>query len=152
RPPRMPRNVHVTVSSGTEIRLALDKPVGSSASHAGDGFTATITEPVVAGGRVAIPIGSTVRGRVSAATPAKKRPGGKAGSLSLSFERVVTPSGFGAPMSAAVTRVASGSAKKTAGIGGGSAAGGTRGEDVELPAGSPLAIRLGQPLTISIEP
>jgi len=86
-------------------------------------------------------------------------------------------------MSAALTRVASKSGKKTAGIIGGSAAGGallgkvlggstknaavgsvlggaigtgiaagTRGEDVELPAGSPLTIKLDQPLTLSINP
>ena len=181
--PKIPRNVRVTVPSGTEIRLTLDAAVGSSSSHVGDGFTAMIKEPVVAGDRVALPAGSTIRGRVSAAIPAKKGLGDKAGSLSLSFDRVVTPDGFGAPMSAVMTSVGKTSGKKTAGAIGGSAAGGallgkvlgksrkdaavgavlgaaigtgiaagTKGADVELPAGSPLTIKLEQPLTISINP
>jgi tRNA A-37 threonylcarbamoyl transferase component Bud32 len=181
--PRIPRSVRVTVASGTEIRLTLDAAVGSSSSHVGDSFTAMITEPVVAGDRVALPVGSTIRGRVSAAIPAKKGLGDKAGSLTLSFDKVVTPDGFGAPMSAAMTSVGKTSGKKTAGAIGGSAAGGallgkvlgksrkdaavgavvgaaigtgiaagTRGEDVELPAGSPLTIKLDQPLSISINP
>jgi tRNA A-37 threonylcarbamoyl transferase component Bud32 len=181
--PRIPRNIQVTVPPGTEIHLALDAPVGSASSHAGDSFTARITDPVVAGDRVAIPAGSSVHGRVSEAIPAKKGFGDKAGSLSLSFDRVATPVGTNAPMSAALTRVAPKSGKKTAAIIGGSAAGGallgkilgkstkdaavasivggaigtgvaagTKGEDVELPAGSVLTVRLDQPLTISINP
>ena len=182
-PLRIPRNVRVTVPAGTEISLTLDMAVGSSSSHAGDSFTGKTKEPVVAGDRVAIPAGSSVHGRVSEAIPAKKGLRDKVGSLSLSFDRVVTPTGAGAPMSAAMTTVASKSGKKTAGIIGGSAAGGallgkilggstknaavgsvvggaigtgiasgTRGEDVELPAGSPLTIKLDQPLTISVSP
>ena len=183
RLPRIPRNVQVTVPAGTVISLSLDTAVGSSSSQAGDSFTARIAEPVIAGDRVAIPVGSSVHGRVSKAIPAKKGLRDKSGSLSLSFERVMTPAGSGAPMSAAMTTVASKSGKKTAGIIGGSAAGGallgkilggstknaavgsvlggaigtgiaagTRGEDVDLPAGSPLTIKLDQPLTISVSP
>ncbi len=183
RPPRIPRNIELTVPAGTEIRLALDTALGSSSSHAGDTFTATITGPVVVGDRVAIPAGSTVHGRVSEATPAKKGLSNKAGSLSLSFDRVVTPDGLGAPMSADMTSVAPKSGRKTAGIIGGGAAGGallgkllggstkkaavgsivggaigtgiaagTRGEDVAIPAGSPLTININQPLTVSIRP
>jgi len=180
---KVPRKVQVTVPAGTEIRLTLNTAVGSSSSHAGDSFTARITDPVVAGDRVAIPAGSRVHGRVSEAIPARKGFSDKAGSLSLAFDRVVTPVGSGAPMSAAMTRVGSKSGKKTAGIIGGSAAGGallgkvlggntksaavgsvlggaigtgvaagTSGEDVELPAGSPLTVKLHQRLTISINP
>jgi len=181
--PRIPRSIQVTVPPGTEIRLTLDMPLGSSASHAGDTFTATITDPVVAGDRVAIPAGSRVHGRVSEAVPARKGLSDKAGSLSLAFDRVATPAGSGAPMSATMTKVAPKSTKKTAGIIGGSAAGGallgkvlggnsrkaligsvvggalgagiaagTKGQDVDLPAGSPLTIRLDQPLAISVSP
>jgi len=182
-PPRIPRFVQVTVPPGTEVRLTLDVAVGSSTNHAGDTFTARTADPVVAGDRVAIPAGSSVHGRVSEAIPAKKGLGEKAGSLSLSFDSVVTPAGFSAPMSATMTGVAPRSGKKTAGIIGGGAAGGallgkilgggtknaavgavvgaavgtgiaagTRGKDVEFPAGSPLTITLDQPFTISINP
>jgi protein kinase-like protein len=182
--PRLkPRNLHITVPAGAEIHLTLDTAVASSSSRPGDTITASITDPVVVGDRVAIPARSRVHGRVSEAVPAKKGLGDKAGSLSLSFDRVVTPFGFGAPMSAALSRSGSKSGKKTAGIIGGSAAGGvllgkirggdskksalgalvggalgtgiaanTKGEDVELTAGTSLAIRLDKPLTISVTP
>src|SRR2546425_7919700 len=99
-------------------------PVGSSTSHAGAPSTARIPDPVVAGDRVAIPAGSSVHGRVSEAVPAKRGLSDKAGTLSLSFDRVVTPAGFGATMSATLTSAAHRSTQKTAGIIGGGAAGG----------------------------
>jgi tRNA A-37 threonylcarbamoyl transferase component Bud32 len=182
-PRQASRKVQVTVPAGTEIQISLDKAIGSSSSHAGDGFTARITEPVLAGDRVAIPVGSSVHGLVSQAIPAKKGLGDKAGTLSLSFDRVMMPAGSSISISSTMTRVASGSGKKTAGIIGGSAAGGallgkvfggknknaavgsvlggaigtgiaagTKGEDVDLPAGSPLSIKLDHPLTISLNP
>ena len=181
--PPIPRNPQLTVPEGTEVRLSLSAPLGSSSSRIGDSFTARITQAVVSGDRVVIPAGSSVHGVVTEAIPAKKGLANKAGTLSLSFDRVMTPGGFGAPMSAALTRVGSKSTKKTAGIIGGSAAGGallgkvlggstkdaavgsvlggaigtgvaagTTGEDVEIPAGSPLSVTLDQPLTISIKP
>jgi hypothetical protein len=182
-PPKIPRFSQATVPAGTEIRLTLSAAVGSAKSRTGDTFTATIAGPVVAGDRVVLPVSSAVFGHVSEAVPAKKGLGDKAGSLSLSFDRVTTPAGFDAPMSAALIRVASGSGKKTAGaIAGGAAGGallgkllgkstkdaavgtvlggalgtgiaaGTRGEDVELPAGSTLTVRLDRPLAVSIQP
>jgi len=181
--PPMPRKLQLTVPAGTELRLSLNSPLGSSSSHAGDTFTARITQAVVSGDRVVLPAGSIVHGLVSEAIPARKGLSNKAGSLSLAFDRVATPDGNGAPMAAALTRAGAKSGKKTAGIIGGSAAGGallgkvlggntkdaaigsvlggaigtgvaagTRGEDVEIPAGSPLTINLDQSLTLSINP
>jgi len=181
--PPMPPKLQLTVPAGTELRLSLTSPLGSSLSHAGDTFTARITQAVVSGDRVVLPAGSIVHGLVSEAIPARKGLSNKAGSLSLAFDRVATPDGNGAPMSAALTRAGAKSGKKTAGIIGGSAAGGallgkvlggntkdaavgsvlggaigtgvaagTRGEDVEIPAGSSLTIKIDQPLTISRNP
>jgi tRNA A-37 threonylcarbamoyl transferase component Bud32 len=181
--PPMPRKIQMTLPEGTEIRLSLIQGAGSSTSQAGDTVMARITTPVVSGDRVVIPAGSSVQGIVSEAIPARKGLKDKAGSLSLSFDRVIRPDGSQMPMSAVLTRVGSKSTKKTAGIFGGCAAGGallgkvlggstkdaavgsvlggaigtgvaagTRGEDVEIPAGSPLTINLDQPLTISITP
>jgi len=181
--PRMPPNIRLTVPAGTSLRLTLDAAVSSSSSREGDTVTAKVTDPIVVGDRVAIPAGSRVHGQVKSVVPAKKGLKDKGGSLSLVFDRIATPSGFIAPMSATVSEVASGSGKKTAGIIGGSAAGGallgkvlggrgknaavgtllggaigagvaagTKGQDVDLPAGSPLALKLDQPLTISVGP
>ena len=183
RIPRIPGNVQVTVPAGTEIHLSLEAGVGSASSHAGDTVTATIMDPVVVGERVALPVGSRVHGRVSDAVPARKGLKEKAGGLTLSFERVVTPIGAGASITETLTRIGSGSGKRTAATIGGSAAGGallgralggssrkavlgsvlggaigtgiaagTKGNDVDLPAGSPLTITLSRPLTITIEP
>ncbi len=182
-PPQIPRSIQLTVPAGAEIHLALDVPVGSSASRPGDPFTAKITDPVVTGDRVALPAGSVVHGHVSDTVPARKGLRQKGGSLALSFDKVVTPYGAGAPMSAALTSIAPKSTRRTAGaIGGGAAGGallgrllgkgtkdaavgaliggaigtgiaaGTRGEDVEFPAGSPLTIKLDRALTVSTQP
>ena len=182
-PPRIPSSVPVTVPAGTEIHVTLNTAVGSSTSRAGDTFTARIVDPVLSGDRVALPAGSSVRGQISNAVPAKKGLSDKAGSLTLSFDRVATPAGYNAAMSAGLTKTGTGSGKKNAEIIGGSAAGGallgrilggsskkaavgtvlggaigagvaagSKGEDVDLPAGSPLTIRLDQPLTISVNP
>lgn len=122
--PGAPQTVRVTVPQGTEIRLALDSSISSAASQAGDTFTARTTDPVVVGNRVAIPSGSTIHGQVSQVVPARKGLKEKEGLLTLSFDKVVTPAGFSAPMSAGIVSVAPKSTKKTAGIIGGSAAGG----------------------------
>lgn len=183
RIPRIPANIQVTVPAGTEIHLSLESGVGSASSHAGDSIAARIVDPVIAGERVALPAGSMVHGRVSDAVPATKGLGQKAGGLTLSFERVVTPVGAGASLSESVTKIGESSGKKTAAaIGGGAAGGavlgrvlghsgrkaalgsvlggaigtgvaaGTKGSDVDLPAGSPLTITLSRPLTITVEP
>ena len=122
--PRAPQSVRVTIPQGTEIRLTLNSSVSSSSSQAGDTFTARTTDPVVVGNRVAIPSGSTVQGQVSDVVPARKGLKEKEGAIALSFDKIVTPAGFSAPMSAGVSSVAPRSTKKTAGIIGGSAAGG----------------------------
>jgi serine/threonine-protein kinase len=123
-PPVAPKYVQVTLPARTEIRLALDTAAGSAQSRAGDNLTARVTDPVVMGSRVVIPAGSRVHGRVVEATPAKKGLTDKAGSLSLSFDSVSTPVGFGAAMSASLTSAGSGSGKRTATAIGGGAVGG----------------------------
>ncbi len=174
--------VRLSVPQGTEIHLTLEEGVSSATSQAGDTFAGRTTDPVVVGNRVAIPAGSTIRGQVTEVIPAKKGLKEKGGVITLSFDKVETPAGFSAPMSATVASVGK-SGKKTAGSIGGSAAGGailgkiiggstkdaalgavvggaigtgiaagTRGKEVEIPAGSHLAISLDQPLTIAMKP
>src|SRR5262249_34790022 len=107
--PQTPRYEKVTVPSGTEIALTLDAALGSSTSQAGQECPATVTEAVVAGGKVALPAGSRLHGRVVEATPAKRGLADKAGSLGLSFDRVSTPAGFSAPLSATLNATGEGS-------------------------------------------
>jgi hypothetical protein len=122
--PQAPKTARVTVPQGTEIRLAMSEGVNSGTSQVGDRFTATLTDPVVVGNRVVLPAGSTVHGKVTEVVPAKKGLKEKEGALAVSFDKVVTPSGRSASMSAELVSVATKSTKKTAGIIGGSAAGG----------------------------
>ena len=120
-----PAVVRVTVAQGTEIHVTLSTDIGSATSLAGDALSATTTTAVLAGGRVAIPQGSTISGRVTEVDPATKglKISEKGGGMSLSFDEVTTPQGYSTPMTASLVSVAS-SSGKTAGIIGGSAAGG----------------------------
>jgi len=122
---RTPDVVRVTVAQGTQIHVTLSTDIGSATSQAGDALRATTTTPVLAGGRVAIPEGSTIYGQVTEVAPAKKglKISEKGGAVALSFSKVTTPQGYSTPLSASVVSVAS-SSGKTAGIIGGSAAGG----------------------------
>jgi hypothetical protein len=185
KPPRAKstEQPRLTVSKGTEMHLTLTTDTLSSAtSQTGDTFSVKTNDPVVVGDQVAIPAGSIIYGQVTDVVPAKKGLQDKGGALTLSFDKVVTPSGFSAPMAATLTGVGK-SGKKTAGIIGGSAAGGavlgkvlggstkdaavgavvggaigtaiaagTKGKEVEIPVGSHLAVRLDQSLTIAVKP
>jgi hypothetical protein len=115
----------VTVAEGTKVHVTLSTPVGSETSQPGDSLTATTTTPVLAGGRVAIPEGSVIRGEVTDVVPATKglKVSEKGGAVALSFTKVTTPQGDSSPISASLVSAAS-SKGKTAGIIGGSAAGG----------------------------
>lgn len=53
------------VPAGSVVPVRLDQELSASANHPGDPFTATTTQPLLDGaGRVAIPAGAVVRGRV----------------------------------------------------------------------------------------
>jgi len=123
--PSAPAVVRVSVAGGTQIHVILSTDVGSATSQVGDTLRATTTTAVLAGGRVAIPEGSTIYGRVTEVVPATKglKISEKGGAVALSFSKVTTPQGYSTPLSASLVSVAK-SSGKTAGIIGGSAAGG----------------------------
>ncbi len=60
----------VLVPQGTPVTVSLEDHLSTDASHAGDGFKATVIAPVEVDGYVAIPAGSEVRGHVIAAQAA----------------------------------------------------------------------------------
>jgi len=105
--------------------MTLATDIGSETSQVGDSLSGTTTTPILAGGRVAIPEGSTIYGQVTGVDPASKglKISEKGGAVALSFNKVTTPQGYSTPISASLVKVAS-STGKTAGIIGGSAAGG----------------------------
>jgi hypothetical protein len=105
--------------------VTLSTGVGSETSQVGDSLSATTTAAVLVGDRVAIPMGSTIRGRVADVTSGTKglKVSEKGGTVALAFDKVTTPRGFSTAMSGSIASIAN-SSGKTAGIIGGSAAGG----------------------------
>jgi hypothetical protein len=161
---------------GTEIVLRLDDALSSRTARREDRFEASVLRAVRSGDRVAIPAGTRVRGIVRDVERAQ-RPS-RAGRLDLDFDslyldrerldlraRVVSVSeddrregpstagkaGIGATLGAILGGVLGGSKGALIGIlvGGTGAVAGTKGEEVELPAGTVVRIRLERPLTLS---
>ncbi len=64
--PTAPRTVSRTASAGSTFAISLNETLSTGTNKAGDGFTATLEEPILdADGNVVVPAGATVRGRVT---------------------------------------------------------------------------------------
>lgn len=61
---------HLTIPAGTWITIRVNEPLSSDHNQPGDGFTATLAQPLVVNGFVVAHRGETVRGRVSEAKKA----------------------------------------------------------------------------------
>jgi len=112
----------VGVPAGTELTLALDTTLSSETSHIGDAFSATVVEPIVVENREVIPAGSTIEGKVTDATPAK-RGAGKA-TLALSFGALRLAGGYRTNIVGSFQEVSASKKGRNAAVIGGSAAGG----------------------------
>jgi hypothetical protein len=161
----------VSVPDGTEIQVRLDESVSSRTARPEDRVAATVATSVSEGGRLAIPAGTEVGGIVQDVEKGH-RPS-KGGRLELSFDSLVMD-GQRVAMRSRVVRVEeSGLDKGKAGLGAliggvvgavidgkkgaliGALVGGTgavvasSGDDVELPAGTVLTLRLERPLAVA---
>lgn len=164
----------IIVPEGTVLTVRLDKTVGSKTSESGEPFTATLTDPIEVGGKIAIPAGSTANGTVSVAHPAGKFKGGA--QLGLVLQSLSIDGRQYRIEAAAVNRATKGKGKRSAVLIGGGAgvgaligglAGGGKGaaigaaagagagtagaaftgtKDIVLPAESALSFRLSKPL------
>jgi hypothetical protein len=172
--PAAPTPRPVTLEAGTSLPIVLRATVSTKTAKAEDRVLAELADDVSAGGRVVLHAGSEVRGHVlEAERPGRTK--GK-GHLVVSFDSVresgktyaIQTSRIdvvGAPTTGKDAKIAGGAAAAGALIGGiagggsgalkggliGGAAGGTavlatRGEDVELKAGSHHKIELRSPL------
>jgi hypothetical protein len=171
----------VTIPAGTVLRLRVNRGFGSDISRVEDSIPATLTRPVVIGGRTVLPAGSRASGYVSEATrPGKVKGRGRVAvrftQITIPQERetyrmrtrswvavapatkkkdaltIALPAAGGAALGAVI------GGKKGAGIG--AAAGGgagtatvlsTRGKDVRIGSGATLAVRLASPLTVTVD-
>ena len=112
----------VGIPAGTELTLALDSALSSETSQAGDTFSATVIEPIVVENREVIAAGSTIEGRVTEATPAKR--GAGEAKLGLSFSTLRLASGFRTDIVGSFQEVSASKKGRNAAVIGGSAAGG----------------------------
>jgi beta-barrel assembly-enhancing protease len=90
---------NVVVPAGTVLMVGFRETLSSASSRAGDRFMAEVVEPVRVSGRVAIPQGSIVSGRVVSARPAAKL-GSRRAQLNLEFTSLRIGSGRDSPISA----------------------------------------------------
>ena len=179
--PLPPATVAVTVPESTPMKVKIEDSLNSGTNHEGDSFRATLMESIIVGDRVVLPEGSTIEGTVTSVVPAKKGIKDSGGAMTLSFDRITTPSGTSVAMAASISEQAK-STKKKAGTIGGSAAGGallgkvlggstkdaaigavvggaigtgvaagTKGSEVKLNAGTEMTVTLERSITLQMK-
>jgi ribosomal protein L29 len=160
------------VPAGTEVVVRLEDALSTRTARREDRFEATVLEPVRLSGAVAVPAGARVRGVVVDAQPAERPSRG--GRLELQFDalyidrdrldirgRVVSlaeradqerkrKAGLGAVLGGVVGTILGGRKGALIGVivGGGGAVVASKGEDIELPEGAVIVMRLDRELVI----
>lgn len=79
------------LEAGTRIRVQMDNGISSEVSSINDTFTTTIVEAVKVRETVVLPAGTVIEGRVTSVERAAG--GGKGGSLSVKFEKILFENG-----------------------------------------------------------
>ena len=168
----------VTLPAGTAITVRLATTVGSKTINAGDHFNATVATPVESDGKVVLPKGAEVRGKVVDAKSQGHFKGGAV--LSLALESVTINGDAYDIKTSSVSRYLKGKGKRSAAMIGGGAGGGaligalagggkgaligaalgagagtagaayTGNKEIILPAESTLSFKLSQALTVKM--
>ena len=180
RTPKAPEFREVTIPAGTVLRVTLSTPVASDTSHVEDAVRGTLQNPVSIDDVTALPAGTAVLGHVTSAERSGKVKGlasvglrfnsvdlpGDGGRESIQTGTITREAastrkkdaakiGIGAGAGAVIGGIigGGGGAAKGAAIGGGAGTGAvlaTRGEEVRLPAGMALSVKLTAPLTVRV--
>lgn len=176
--PAQPAFRDITIPAGTELSVALDTPVGSATSDAGDPVRASLVDALVVDGTPVIPANATVTGEVVTARASGKVKGRAAVVLRFNevtvenrqyaidatlVDREAAPTkkkdalSIGIPAAAGSIIGAIAGGKKGAVVGGavGGGAGtayvlSTPGKEIVLPAGTHVHARLTKPLTVRL--
>lgn len=90
-PPPPPPPAMVTIPAATTIGVALDRTLRTDSNQVEDQFTATTTAAIVIDGKIAIPAGATLQGRLTAVEE-PHRTSGRA-SMTLQFEEFLADDG-----------------------------------------------------------
>jgi hypothetical protein len=170
----------ITLPAGTELPLTLRTSVGSETSNIEDPVRATLRTAVTARGAEALPAGTSVLGHVTEAQRSARVKGRAAVAFRFTRVDLPGEGGVTNIRTATVSRTAAGTKKQDAAKIGGGAIGGaiiggiigggdgaakgaaiggaggtgvvlaTRGKEVVLAAGSPITVKLTQPLTLRV--
>jgi hypothetical protein len=159
---------------GTEIEVTLDAPISSRTARPEDRIEASVARPVRVEDTVLIPAGAQVRGVVTRVQRAE-RPA-RSGEIQLAFNTLMVDGtrhdirtrvvevdedldagdtarrgGIGAILGGVLGGVIGGKKGAIIGVllGGGGAIAASKGEDVELPAGTVLSLRIDEPVTVT---
>lgn len=174
-PPPPPAFREVTIPAGTSLSVSVLSNLASNTSKVEDVVKAALANPVVIDGVTAVPKGAEIRGVVSDAKQSG-RVKGKA-SIGLAFDRLtvrgetlkietapvvleaqdkksddVKKGGIGAGLGAVVGGIAGGGTGAAIGAvaGGAGAVLGTKGREIEVPAGTVVNVLLQSPLTVRV--
>jgi type IV secretory pathway VirB10-like protein len=156
---------------GTQIQIRLEQGLSSRTARPEDRVSASIAESVRADGMIVIPAGTSVEGVVQSVEPARRPAHG--GRLELSFDRMFTSdgrridvrtqvvdlkeesidkskAGLGALAGGVLGALLEGKEGAIIGalVGGGGAIVATKGDEVDLPAGAILTLRLDRPVFV----
>jgi hypothetical protein len=159
------------VPDGTEIPVRLEQSLSSRSARPEDRVEGTVARAVRVDGMVAIPAGAAVSGIVRTVEPARRPAHG--GRLEIDFDRIVmdgrrmnirskvvdvsesgldkSKAGLGAVLGGVIGAVVGGGKGALLGavVGGGGAVVATKGDEVELPAGTVVTLRLEEPLPVA---
>ncbi|HZN53771.1 MAG TPA: glycine zipper 2TM domain-containing protein [Candidatus Polarisedimenticolaceae bacterium] len=179
KPEPAPAPVVTTLATGTDIEVELLDAASSKTSQVGDSVRARVTKDVVGDGRVVVPAGSVVNGTVTEAVPLKTIGGAASlglrfdtidladGAVPISASLHQKGKSETGKDAGTIAGAAAGGAllgrllskhDKTKGtvIGaavgaaaGTGAAAATKGKEVEIPAGTQLALKLEQPIQVT---
>ncbi len=168
--PVQPRATEMVLPEGTELHLVLEQPLSSVTSHAGDPVTARVERALSEDGRIVLPGGTVLQGRVTDAR-SSGRVSGRA-RVTVDFDRIVVrgltheldaspivaeaPSesgrdakivGGSAAAGAILGAIADGSKGAVRGAVVGAGAGGAavligKGREIEMPSGSRWTVRV----------
>ena len=134
-------NTDASLPAGTVVKMKLETPLSTAVNHAGDEFAGRVTEDVSLAGKVVIPVGSSVRGKVTRADEKRRYKGRPV--LELRPESVTTPNGEVYNMVAVVVKTDKESGTKVDGEGRVLGSGMDRRDKIEIAAGTGAGLGIG---------